>query len=253
MRGRARWCLACGVGLGLACSGAADDASIVILGNVAADASCSYSTSPDAEMVTLGYVDIAFGRRYVAHLLVENRGSDPVEVLGGWRNVWFEPSHTQVVGGRGDKARGNLVASPVVIEGGGRAIVEVDPLGDAFINFKREFEETVAGGGAPLDWDSSIVLVLEGDADSTAIESDEWLYGITVGLGRLVSTPEGTDSPFVAGVDCCLGVPSADRCETGQNGHVGSCSECASCWPEVCNFGHGPACGGEPLPDCVVE
>lgn len=241
------------VALATACSGAADDASIVILGNVAADDGCSYSTDPDAERVTLGYLDVAFGDRYVAHLLVENQGSDPVEVTGGWRNVWYEPSHTEVVGGRGNKARSDLVGSPVVIDGGDRAIVEVDPLGDAYINFKREFEEAIAGGGAPLDWDSSIVLVLEGDADSTAVESDEWLYGITVGLGRLVTTPDGTDSPFVAGIDCCVQVPSADQCELGQNGHAGSCSDCASCWPEVCNFGHSPACGGQPLPDCEVE
>ena len=225
------------------------DASIVVLGNVEASASCDYSTDSSAPMTAVGYLDLAFERPYVAHVLVENRGSDDVIVDDGWRNVWREPSHAEIITGKGDPARVDLVAHGVKVGGGQRAILEVDVLGPARIRLRRDFEDQLQTGVAPLDWDTSTVITFEGDAGGDLVRSEPWTYGVTVGLGRLVDTPFETDSPAIPGQDCCLDVPSTS-CAPGQDDHRGSCSECAACWPEVCNFNQNPSCGGARTPGC---
>ena len=118
-----------------------------------------------------------------------------------------------------------------------------------FEAIRRDYEEVIANGGAPLDRDSTAVVVLEGTAGDHTIRAEPWTFGITFGLGRLVDAPAGSDSPNVAGQDCCLDVPST-TCTPGQDGQRGSCSECAGCWPEVCNFGQSPLCGGAALAGC---
>lgn len=230
----------------------ADDSHIVILGNVKPDAACEYSVSPAAEMWELGYLDLAFGRPYAAHLLVENTGSDPVTIDGGWRNVWYEPSHQPMISNRGTAARnGILLEGQVSIPGGGRRIVTVDPLGDGRIVYKRVFEEIVSQGLNPsnTEQESSITIVLEGDADGTRVASAQWQYGLTVSLGPLVEFEAAADSADTPGADCC-GRISGSQCEAGQNYVLGSCAECASCWPEVCNYSIGPSQCSPPLPGC---
>ncbi|MBI5159887.1 MAG: hypothetical protein HY996_00460 [Micrococcales bacterium] len=231
----------------VACGGG--DASIVVLGNVAASASCEYSNEASAPMIPVGYLDLAFERPYVAHVLVENTGSDAVVVDGGWRNVWREPSHGEIITGRGDPARDGLVLHSVEVAGGARKVVEVDILGPARIRLRRDFEDQVAAGVAPLDWDTSTVITFEGDAGGDVIRSEPWTYGVTVGLGRLVDAPAEADSLGIPGQDCCLDVAS-NSCTPGQDDHRGSCSECAACWPEVCNFSQNPSCGGTRTPGC---
>jgi hypothetical protein len=233
--------------LGLGCAGS--DATLVVIGNVRPDAVCSYSTLPAAPTYAVGVVDLAFERQYIAHVLIHNTGSDEVEVNGGWRNVWREPSHAAVISGKGDPARGGLIPSSRTIEGGGRAIVEVDVLGAAQIRFRRDFEADLQQGEAPRPIESSTIITFEGDAGGEQITSEPWTYGLTVTLGQLVDAPPGSDNPNLPGQDCCLAVASTS-CEPGQNDQRGSCSECAGCWPEVCNFSQNPACGGAPVPGC---
>lgn len=228
---------------------AGSDASIVVLGNVRPDAACDYSTSTEAAKYPVGILDIAFDRPYWAHVLLENTGSDSVEVNDGWRNVWREPSHGEIISGRGTPARDGLIARKVTIDGGERAVVQVDVLGAARIRIRRDFEDVIARGEAPTNWESSTVITFEGEAGGEDIQSEPWTYGITVGLGQLVDTPPAADSGAVAGQDCCLQVASTG-CNPGQDDYRGSCSECAGCWPEVCNFSQNPACGGSPVPGC---
>lgn len=237
------------VGWMVAAGCAGSDASIVVLGNVRPDASCEYSTDPATAMYPVGTLDIAFDRPYLAHVLLENKGSDSIEVNDGWRNVWREPSHGQIISGRGTPARDFLLSRKVTIDGGRRAVAEVDVLGAARIRIRRDFEEMIARGEAPGDWESSTVITFEGDAGGELIRSEPWTFGITVGLGQLVDTPAAADSGAVPGPDCCLPVASSG-CNPGQDDHRGSCSECAGCWPEVCNFSQNPACGGSPVPGC---
>lgn len=243
---RAGWALSWCV-LAMGCGGS--DASIVVLGNVRADGACDYSSSATATMLSVGYLDLAFERPYVAHVLLENRGSDEVVVDGGYRNVWREPAHSEVITGRGTPARDGLMIDGATIEGGARALVEVDVLGPARVRFRRDIEDLVAHGGAPVDADTTTVITFEGDAGGDLIRSEPWTFGITVGLGKLVDFPPGTDGGALAGQDCCLSVASTS-CTPGQDDQRGSCSECAGCWPEVCNFSQNPACGGAPVPGC---
>jgi hypothetical protein len=225
-------------GCGSGCS--SSDATLRIIGNVKPDAACQYSVSPSAEMWEVGYLDVVFSRPYVAHLLVENLGADPVTVDGGWRNVWYEPSHATMISGHGTAARGDfLVEGSVSIPGGGRRIVPVDPLGDGRVLYIRDFQDMLAAGKSPAsrEEDSSIILVVEGDADGTRVASDQWQYGMTVSMGPLVTLPSPgapEDSPDYAGVDCCRQV-SGTTCEAGQNYNMGSCADCAACYPELCN------------------
>lgn len=228
---------------------AGSDATIVVLGNVRPDGACDYSTDSSAAMYATGALDIAFDRQYVAHVLVENTGSDAIEVNDGWRNVWREPSHAAIITGKGTPARDTILERSVTIVGGARKILEVDVLGAARIRFRRDFEEDIAGGQAPSPTESSTVITFEGDAGGEIIESEPWTFGITVFLGQLVDTPAATDSPGVPGQDCCLPVASTG-CNPGQDDQRGSCSECAGCWPEVCNFSQNPACGGSPVAGC---
>jgi hypothetical protein len=194
-------------------------------------------------------LDIAFDQPYLAHVLVENTGSDPIEVNDGWRNVWREPAHAEQISGRGAPARDLLIRRKVTIDGGKRGIVEVDVLGAARLLIRRDFEESIASGQAPGEWESSSVITFEGEAGGDVIRSEPWTYGITAYLGQLVDTPAAADSGAVPGQDCCVNVASTS-CVPGQDDQRGSCSECAGCWPEVCNFSQNPACGGSPVPGC---
>ena len=241
--------LLAGVLVAVATGCAGTDGSIVVIGNVRPGAGCEVAADPAAPRIAVGYLDLAFERPYIAQVLVENHGSDAVTVNGGWRNVWREPSHGEIITGKGDPARDDLVSHAVTIDGGRRAIVEVDVLGAARIRLRRDFEDQIALGVAPLDWDTSSVITFEGDAGNDRIRSEPWTYGVTVGLGRLVDAPPTADSPDIPGSDCCLDVPSVG-CAIGQDDHRGSCSECASCWPEVCNFSQNPSCGGRRVPGC---
>jgi hypothetical protein len=224
-----------------------DDAALEILGNVRPDGACDYSPSASQpeEFYSEGYLDIAFGRPYVAHLLVRNGGADPVRVEGGFRNVWYEPQHTEMIRGDGEAARKELVLGAVTIPGGGRRIVEVDPLGEGFIVYKRQFEGVIAQGRVPDDEEALTSVVLAGDADGTVIESRPWEFSLIVGIGRLVDFSDPAwDSASYPGADCCGQVSGSSVCEAGQNWNLGPCHECASCWPELCNRAIAPsACG----------
>ena len=236
---------------GAACA-ANDNARLVILGNVQPDGACEYSTSADAPMWADGYLDVAFGRSYIAHLLVENPGSDPVKVDNGWRNVWYEPEHVGMIQNRGTAARGGILPDgSVSIPANGRRIVTVDLLGDGFTVYYREFQDIVAAGENPTatEEETGVRVALEGKADGTFIESEAWQFGLTVSLGPLVAPDPAADSAAVPGPDCCVqGLPRA--CEAGQNYVEGSCSECASALPEVCNLGVGPCQCDPPLASC---
>lgn len=241
--------IAISAGIVVAAGCAGSDATIVVLGNVRPDAACSYAKDPAAPMYPVGILDLAFERPYIAHVLLENTGSDSVDVDGGWRNVWREPSHAQIISGKGDPARDLLLEHGITLEPGKRGIVEVDVLGAARIRVRRDFEEVIAHGEAPGDWESSTVITFEGEAGGENIQSEPWTFGITMNLGQLVETSPAADSGAVAGPDCCLPVASSG-CTPGQDDNRGSCSECAGCWPEVCNFSQNPACGGSPVPGC---
>ncbi len=215
------------------------DTTLRILGNVRPDGACGYPTSEEASFYDEGFVDIAFGRPYVAHLLVENVGTDPVLVDRGFRNVRYEPQHEDMIRGEGEAATRDLVLGAVTIPGGSRQIVEVDPLGEGFIVYKRQFEGVLSGGSVPADEEASTTVVLRADADGAEIESPPWEFRLFVGLGSLVQF-EGDPG------GCCEG-PSSTGCEAGQNDVLGSCADCASCWPEVCNSALVPAsCGFGP-------
>lgn len=238
--------------LGVAGCGSEDDARLVVVGNVRPDGACQYDSSGSAPLYDVGYLDLAFGRPYVAHLLVENEGSDPVDVDGGYRNVWYEPSHTVMIQGTGHAARGGfLTEGHVSIPAGGSRIVAVDLLGDGFTVYKRDFEQIVMNGQNPalIEQESSVRIVVEGDADGTRVRSEGWDFGITISLGSLVDADPAADSPSMPGFDCC-GRISGSRCEAGLNYNLGSCAECASCWPEVCNNSIGPSQCQPPLPAC---
>ncbi len=232
------------IALGCATS---DDARLQILGNVRPDGACEYSTSASApeQFYDEGFLDIAFGRPYVAHVLVHNPGSDPVRVAGGYRNVWYEPQHEPMIKGTGEAARKDVVLDAVTIPGGGRRVIEVDPLGEGLIVYKRQFEGVIAEGRVPPDEEALSSVVLEGDADGTRVESEPWEFYLFVGIGRLVDFSDPAwDSASYPGADCCGQVTGSSRCEGGQNWNPGPCAECASCWPELCNYAIPPfACG----------
>lgn len=212
------------------------------------DGTCELRQEPTGQSLTSGTFDLALGDRasYLLTPVVENHEGEALTVRAVRIQVHRDtPEGRQRVRIRceGDVAceewEEDLCALGECprIAAGSTASFEVPALPrDVTGYYQGEMDFAVSEGRAPPEYSLVAELRLVADGASGTVESDGFSYPIRLCLGCLVEYPPGSDSPALAGPDCCGDAPSEPACQPGQDGPI-SCADCRVSSPEICNFG----------------
>jgi hypothetical protein len=209
---------------------------------------CELPLAPTPTTITSGTFDLAIGDRssYLLAPLVENRtGSaitvDTVRVTLTWENDGVtQPLAIRCDGGE-TCSEWELDACedgcPVVPANGAAAFtVPIIPrVVTAY--FRDQLDRAVREGRVPPEFTVTPTAIIEGTSEDGSLAiSEEYTMPVRICLGCLVEFPPDSDSPAIAGPDCCGTAPAQSSCLLGQDGPI-DCRHCIRTLPEICNFG----------------
>lgn len=102
--------------------------------------------------------------------------------------------------------------------------------------YQGMMDVAVAEGRRPPQFDLRVEYQLEGRTSTGVVTTPVHSFDLTICLGCLVEFPEGSDSPSIAGPDCCGSGSVIPACIPGQDDPI-DCRRCVWTLPEICNFG----------------
>lgn len=211
---------------------------------------CEIPLAPTPGTIVDGTFDLVIGDRssYLLAPLIQNRTGSPitietVRVTLTWLHDGAEqPLSIRCDGGETcsewelDPCEG-MPACPIVPANGvGAFTVPIIPrVVTAY--FRDQMDNAVREGRVPPEFSITPTVIIEGtDASGNPALSEPYTMPIRICLGCLVEFPPESDSPSIAGPDCCGAGTPANACLLGQDGPI-DCRHCIRTVPEICNFG----------------
>lgn len=228
-----------------------EQGGLVVLGNQRPlRGSCELSQTATGDLVPTGTFDLVLGDRssYLLTPLVRNGLGSAVAIARAHVSIDWEVDGALVPFILGSTGTGTvyrewdveldacLVECPVV-PASGTASFEVPVLPRAVTQFlATSMDEAVLDGRAPPEYRLVVNAVLVGTSGGAEVRSAPFEVEVRLCLGCLVTFPPETDSPSVAGPDCCGAGAPEPSCLPGQDDAV-DCRDCIRTLPEICNFG----------------
>lgn len=239
-----------------ALAGCSSSALVIEANQRPSPGSCELSQTRTGDEIDSGTFNLALGDRstYVLTPLIRNPSSlsfavERAHVTLQWEvDGALEPlSVTSEVGVRYDSWDLELDACASdacpVVRASSTASFEVPALPRVVTQYLGSgMDDAVAVGRVPPEYRLISTIVLEGTQGGVLARSEPFDFEIRLCLGCLVTFPEGTDSPGIAGPDCCGGAPPTPTCQAGQDDPI-DCRACIGSLPEICNF-ERLSCGG---------